>query len=48
MELDLGDREPPDEGRVVEMRRAGHRVAIGAEAEAVELLRLGEPVASPS
>ena len=37
MERDLGDGEAADEGRVVEMRRACHRVAISAEAEPVEL-----------
>ena len=37
MERDLGDGESPDERGVVEMRGAGHRVAVGAEAEAVEL-----------
>src|SRR6202034_111237 len=37
MERDLGDGEAADEGRVVEVRRSCHRVAIGAEAEPVEL-----------
>ena len=37
MEGDLGDRETADERRVVEVRRACHRVAIGAETEPVEL-----------
>ena len=39
VELELGDREAADEGDVVEMRHAGHRIAVGAESVAVELPR---------
>ena len=39
MELELGDRKAADEGHVVKMGNAGHRIAIGAEAKSVELAR---------
>jgi len=41
VEFEFGDGKAPGEGHVVEMRHAGHRIAIGAEAEAVELARAG-------
>ena len=40
-EFDLGDRKSSDEERVVEMRNACHRVAIGAESVSVELAPAG-------
>ena len=41
MELDFGDRKSPDKSRVVEMRDAGHRVAIRAKTETVEFAPAG-------
>ena len=41
MERIFGDREAPDKGHVRKMRHAGHRVAIGAEAETIELADRG-------
>ena len=38
-ELDLGDRKPPKEHGVVEMRSAGHAVAVRAKAVSIELAR---------
>ena len=39
MELEFGDRKAADERDVVKVGDSGHRVAIGAETESVELAR---------
>jgi len=47
MELELSYRKAADERDVVKVGNSGHRIAIGAETESVELARTGRTARDP-